>query len=73
SSGLRRFFRYAMFIIYSTYVMYCHYIRSLSVMLSRISFHVLYGSPRVGAFLLGCDGVSSGSGGVEGRVGERTE
>nr|GEV50218.1 hypothetical protein [Tanacetum cinerariifolium] len=41
SSGLRRFFRYAMFIIYSTYVMYGHYIRSLSVMLSRISFHVL--------------------------------
>nr|GEV93246.1 hypothetical protein [Tanacetum cinerariifolium] len=29
--------------IYATYVMYCHYIRSLSVMLSRISFHVLYG------------------------------
>nr|GEZ92215.1 putative reverse transcriptase domain-containing protein [Tanacetum cinerariifolium] len=43
SSGLRRFFHYAIFIIYSTYVMYCHYIRSLSVMLSRISFHVLYG------------------------------
>nr|GEX90646.1 hypothetical protein [Tanacetum cinerariifolium] len=29
--------------IHSIYVMYCPYIRSLSVMLSRISFHVLYG------------------------------
>nr|GEX80385.1 ribonuclease H-like domain-containing protein [Tanacetum cinerariifolium] len=27
--------------IHAIYVMYCHYIRSLSVMLSRISFHVL--------------------------------
>nr|GFB83558.1 hypothetical protein [Tanacetum cinerariifolium] len=27
----------------SIYVMYCPYIRSLSVMFSRISFHVLYG------------------------------
>nr|GEY58935.1 putative reverse transcriptase domain-containing protein [Tanacetum cinerariifolium] len=43
SLGLRRFFRYAMFIIYSIYVMYCRYIRSLGIMLSRISFHVLYG------------------------------
>nr|GEU80322.1 reverse transcriptase domain-containing protein [Tanacetum cinerariifolium] len=34
-------FRYTMFIIYSTYVMYCHYIRSLSVMLSRIFFSCL--------------------------------
>nr|GEU85275.1 putative reverse transcriptase domain-containing protein [Tanacetum cinerariifolium] len=41
SSGLRRFFRYAMFIIYSTYVMYCHAIRSLSVMLSRSFFSCL--------------------------------
>nr|GFB40082.1 hypothetical protein [Tanacetum cinerariifolium] len=45
SSGLRRFFRYAMFIIHSFYVIHCLYIRSLSVMLSRISFHVLYGRP----------------------------
>nr|GFA96863.1 putative RNA-directed DNA polymerase, eukaryota, reverse transcriptase zinc-binding domain protein [Tanacetum cinerariifolium] len=29
--------------IHAIYVMYCHYIRSLSVMLSSISFHVLYG------------------------------
>nr|GEY61546.1 zinc finger, CCHC-type, retrotransposon Gag domain protein [Tanacetum cinerariifolium] len=29
--------------IHVIYVMYCPYIRSLSVMLSRISFHVLYG------------------------------
>nr|GEZ16118.1 putative reverse transcriptase domain-containing protein [Tanacetum cinerariifolium] len=29
--------------IHAIYVMYCRYIRSLSVMLSRISFHVLYG------------------------------
>nr|GEX63844.1 hypothetical protein [Tanacetum cinerariifolium] len=35
-------FCYTMFIIHSIYVMYCPYIRSLSVMLSRISFHVLY-------------------------------
>nr|GEY96018.1 hypothetical protein [Tanacetum cinerariifolium] len=41
SSGLQRFFRYAMF-IYSIYVIPCLYIRSLCVMLSRISFHVLY-------------------------------
>nr|GFA17292.1 putative reverse transcriptase domain-containing protein [Tanacetum cinerariifolium] len=32
------------FIIHVIYVMYRLYIRSLSVMLSRISFHVLYGS-----------------------------
>nr|GEW64170.1 hypothetical protein [Tanacetum cinerariifolium] len=43
SSGPRRFFRYAMLFIHSIYVMYCPYIRSLSVMLSRISFQVLYG------------------------------
>nr|GEV11203.1 hypothetical protein [Tanacetum cinerariifolium] len=30
--------------IHAIYVMYCHYIRSLSFMLSCISFHVLYGS-----------------------------
>nr|GFA93608.1 hypothetical protein [Tanacetum cinerariifolium] len=47
SSGLRRFFRYAMLFIPSIYVMFCPYIRSLSVMLSRISFYVLYGSPLV--------------------------
>nr|GEV85422.1 hypothetical protein [Tanacetum cinerariifolium] len=52
SSGLRRFFRYAMLSIHSIYVMYCPYIRSLSVMLSRISFHVLYGSDcAIGAVL----------------------
>nr|GEY47712.1 integrase, catalytic region, zinc finger, CCHC-type, peptidase aspartic, catalytic [Tanacetum cinerariifolium] len=38
SSGLRRFFRSAMLFIHSIYVMYCPYIRSLSVMLSRILF-----------------------------------
>nr|GEX29547.1 hypothetical protein [Tanacetum cinerariifolium] len=43
SSGLRHFFRYATLFIPSIYVMYCPYIHSLSVMLSRISFHVLYG------------------------------
>nr|GFB15127.1 zinc finger, CCHC-type, retrotransposon Gag domain protein [Tanacetum cinerariifolium] len=43
SSGLQRFFRCAMF-IYSYFILFpCLYIRSLSVMLSRISFHVLYG------------------------------
>nr|GFA64066.1 hypothetical protein [Tanacetum cinerariifolium] len=42
SSGLQHFFRCAMF-NYSIYVVHCLYIRSLSVMLSRISFHVLYG------------------------------
>nr|GEX27553.1 protein LURP-one-related 10-like [Tanacetum cinerariifolium] len=31
-------------VIHSIYVIHCRYIRSLSVMLSRISFHVLYGS-----------------------------
>nr|GFA89995.1 hypothetical protein [Tanacetum cinerariifolium] len=36
--------------IHSIYVMYCPYIRSLSVMLSRISFHVLYGSDGVGSY-----------------------
>nr|GEY79932.1 hypothetical protein [Tanacetum cinerariifolium] len=44
SSGLRRFFLYAMLFVHSIYVMYCPYIRSLSVMLSRISFHVVYRS-----------------------------
>nr|GEU68629.1 integrase, catalytic region, zinc finger, CCHC-type, peptidase aspartic, catalytic [Tanacetum cinerariifolium] len=43
SSGPRRFFHYAMVITHSIYVIHCLYIRSLSVMLSRISFHVLYG------------------------------
>nr|GEU61280.1 reverse transcriptase domain-containing protein [Tanacetum cinerariifolium] len=43
SSGLQRFFCCAMFIYYSIYVIPCLYIRSLSVMLSRISFYVLYG------------------------------
>nr|GEY56048.1 hypothetical protein [Tanacetum cinerariifolium] len=33
--------------IHSIYVIHCLYIRSLSVMLSRISFHILYGSPSV--------------------------
>nr|GEX52034.1 hypothetical protein [Tanacetum cinerariifolium] len=42
SSGLQRFFRCAMFIYSFLYVIPCLYIRSLSVMLSRISFHVLY-------------------------------
>nr|GEX35101.1 hypothetical protein [Tanacetum cinerariifolium] len=37
--------------IHAIYVMYCHYIRSLSVMLSRISFLVLYGK---GALHLCC-------------------
>nr|GEZ04857.1 retrotransposon protein, putative, Ty3-gypsy subclass [Tanacetum cinerariifolium] len=41
SSGLRRFFRYTMFLIHVIYAISCLYIRSLSVMLSRISFHVL--------------------------------
>nr|GFB13759.1 hypothetical protein [Tanacetum cinerariifolium] len=45
SSGLQRFFRCGMFIYSFLYVIPCLYIRSLSVMLSRISFHVLYGSP----------------------------
>nr|GEX85893.1 ribonuclease H-like domain-containing protein [Tanacetum cinerariifolium] len=37
--------------IHSIYVMYCPYIRSLSVMLSRISFHVLYGSYEVDKYI----------------------
>nr|GEZ80727.1 hypothetical protein [Tanacetum cinerariifolium] len=41
SSGPRRFFRYTMFLIHVTYSISCLYIRSLSVMLSRISFNVL--------------------------------
>nr|GEU51808.1 integrase, catalytic region, zinc finger, CCHC-type, peptidase aspartic, catalytic [Tanacetum cinerariifolium] len=42
SSGLQRFFHCAMF-IYSFLMLFpCLYIRLLSVMLSRISFHVLY-------------------------------
>nr|GFA32997.1 hypothetical protein [Tanacetum cinerariifolium] len=41
SSRLRRFFRYTMFLIHVIYALSCLYIRSLSVMLSRISFHVL--------------------------------
>nr|GFB24915.1 hypothetical protein [Tanacetum cinerariifolium] len=45
SSRLQRFFRCAMFIYSLLYVIPCPYIRSLSVMLSRISFHVLYGRP----------------------------
>nr|GEW71860.1 ribonuclease H-like domain-containing protein [Tanacetum cinerariifolium] len=45
SSGLRRYFRYAIF-HYSCYLCYAlYYIRSLSVMLSRISFHVLIRQP----------------------------
>nr|GFA23100.1 reverse transcriptase domain-containing protein [Tanacetum cinerariifolium] len=40
--------------IHAIYVMYCLYIRSLSVMLSRISFHVLYGRPFKTLCFLNC-------------------
>nr|GEX62152.1 reverse transcriptase domain-containing protein [Tanacetum cinerariifolium] len=45
SSGLRRSPATPCLSIHAIYVMYCLYIHSLSVMLSRISFHVLYGRP----------------------------
>nr|GEV06397.1 UBN2 domain-containing protein [Tanacetum cinerariifolium] len=51
SSGPRRFFRYTMFLIHVIYAISCLYIRSLSVMLSRISFHVLIRQIR---FTSGC-------------------
>nr|GEV59517.1 reverse transcriptase domain-containing protein [Tanacetum cinerariifolium] len=72
SSGPRRFFRYTMFLIHVIYAISCLYIRSLSVMLSRISFHVLIRqswswihTPRrangvLSFFLLGDEGLSSG-------------